>query len=209
MNSFHPVSEVTSRCAGTSSVLKFSACRHKISSVDFEWQANGAKPRLIVLRFFFSFSGLLQVFVGNTDENTIVYNELNGSIVARYTRFQPTAWHNHISMRVELYGCKGTFFLVTSFFCGIRKKYKQILAWFITFGGLYYFTANINIYIYRHGVSWPLKKPIEETFNSDTLTSAWLHRMPKIEKKEFMTHVVPVHCGDPLGKQQTITNKQK
>ena len=110
VNSFHPVSEVTSRCAGTSSVLKFSACRHKISSVDFEWQANGAKPRLIVLRFFFSFSGLLQVFVGNTDENTIVYNELNGSIVARYTRFQPTAWHNHISMRVELYGCKGTFF---------------------------------------------------------------------------------------------------
>ena len=110
VNSFHPVSEVTSRCAGTSSVLKFSACRHKISSVDFEWQANGAKPRLIVFRFFFSFSGLLQVFVGNTDENTIVYNELNGSIVARYTRFQPTAWHNHISMRVELYGCKGTFF---------------------------------------------------------------------------------------------------
>ncbi|CAH3186775.1 unnamed protein product, partial [Porites lobata] len=51
-----------------------------------------------------------KVFVGNTDDNTIVYNELNGSIVARYTRFQPTAWHNHISMRVELYGCKGTFF---------------------------------------------------------------------------------------------------
>ena len=159
--------------------------------------------------FLFSFFGLPQVFVGNTDENTIVCNELNGSIVARYTRFQPTAWHNHISMRVELYGCKGTFFLVTSFFCGIRKKYKQILVWFITFGGLYYFTANINIYIYRHGVSWPLKKPIEETFNSDTLTSAWLHRMPKIEKKEFMTHVVPIHCGDPLKKQQTITKQTK
>ena len=126
MKSFHPVSEVTSRCAGTLSVLKFRAWRHKISSLDFEWQTNGPKPRLIVLRFFFSFSGLLQVFVGNTDENTIVYNELNGSIVARYIRFQPTAWHNHISMRVELYGCKGTF-LVTSFFCGIRKKYKQIL----------------------------------------------------------------------------------
>ena len=58
---------------------------------------------------FYFFVGLLQVFVGNTDENTIVYNELNGSIVARYVRFQPTAWHNHISMRVELYGCKGDF----------------------------------------------------------------------------------------------------
>ena len=75
----------------------------------------GPKPGLIVhlttvILFYFIFFGLLQVFVGNTDENTIVYNELNGSIVARYTRFQPTAWHNHISMRVELYGCKGTFF---------------------------------------------------------------------------------------------------
>ena len=79
---------------------------------------------VVVVVFF----GVLQVFVGNTDENTTVYNELNEPIVARYTRFQPTAWHNHISMRVELYGCKGTFFLVTSFFCGIRKKYKQILA---------------------------------------------------------------------------------
>ena len=66
--------------------------------------------RSLTTVFYFLFLGLIQVFVGNTDENTIVYNELNGSIVARYTRFQPTAWHNHISMRVELYGCKGTFF---------------------------------------------------------------------------------------------------
>ena len=63
-----------------------------------------------VFYFIIIFFGLLQVFFGNTDKNTIVYNELNESIVARYTRFQPTAWHNHISMRVELYGCKGTFF---------------------------------------------------------------------------------------------------
>ena len=91
------------------------------------------KPLLIVhlttvFVLFFCFFGVLQVFVGNTDDNTTVYNELNEPIVARYTRFQPTAWHNHISMRVELYGCKGTFFLATSFFCGVRKKYKQILA---------------------------------------------------------------------------------
>ena len=34
--------------------------------------------------------------------------------------------------------------------------------------------------------------------------------MPEIEKKEFMTLVIPIHCGDPLGKQQTIqTNKNK
>ena len=34
-------------------------------------------------------------------------------------------------------------------------------------------------------------------------------KMTGLEKKEFMTHVVLMHCGDPLGKQQTITNKQK
>ena len=124
-------SEVTSRSAVTRVFCNSVPGETKCHPFDFEQQANGAKTATNCPSkccFLFSFFDLLQVFVGNTDENTIVYNELNGSIVARYTRFQPTAWHNHISMRVELYGCKGTFFLVTSFFCGIRKKYKQILA---------------------------------------------------------------------------------
>ena len=97
--------------------MKFSAWRHKCHPPIGNNRQMEPKPRLIVhlttvfFSFLFFFFGLLQVFVGNTDENTIVYNEFNGSIVARYTRFQPTAWHNHISMRVELYGCKGTFFV--------------------------------------------------------------------------------------------------
>ncbi len=37
-----------------------------------------------------------------------MYHELNPPIRARYIRFRPVAWHNHISMRVELYGCRGT-----------------------------------------------------------------------------------------------------
>ena len=94
--------------------MKFSTWRPKRSSFDFEYQANGAKiaTNCSANYYFFIFHhfGPLQVFVGNKDENTIVYNELNESIVARYVRFQPTAWHNHISMRVELYGCKGTFY---------------------------------------------------------------------------------------------------
>ena len=113
-------------------VCCFQCLATQMSPSHWEKQANGAKTATNCPSnycFLFFFLCLLQVFVGNTDENTIVYNEFNGSIVARYTRFQPTAWHNHISMRVELYGCKGTF-LVTSFFCGIRKKYKQ----FISFG---------------------------------------------------------------------------
>ncbi|XP_067050758.1 uncharacterized protein [Acropora muricata] len=44
-------------------------------------------------------------FTGNTDENSIVSHDLIPPIRGRYIRFRPTAWHQHISMRVELYGC--------------------------------------------------------------------------------------------------------
>ena len=50
---------------------------------------------------------LLQELIGNTDRDTVVYHELNPPIKARYIRFRPLAWHGHISMRVELYGCEG------------------------------------------------------------------------------------------------------
>ncbi|XP_020611444.1 EGF-like repeat and discoidin I-like domain-containing protein 3 [Orbicella faveolata] len=45
-------------------------------------------------------------FVGNLDQDTVVSHDLNPPIKARYIRFRPVAWHGHISMRVELYGCK-------------------------------------------------------------------------------------------------------
>ncbi|PFX15365.1 G-protein coupled receptor GRL101 [Stylophora pistillata] len=44
-------------------------------------------------------------FSGNSDSNTVVHNDLNPPIRARYVRFLPQSWHKHISMRVELYGC--------------------------------------------------------------------------------------------------------
>ncbi|XP_078351746.1 lactadherin-like isoform X1 [Oculina patagonica] len=44
-------------------------------------------------------------FAGNTDQDTVVYHVLNPPITARYIRFRPMAWYEHISMRVELYGC--------------------------------------------------------------------------------------------------------
>ncbi|KAL9976335.1 hypothetical protein ACROYT_G013625 [Oculina patagonica] len=44
-------------------------------------------------------------FAGNTDQNSVVYHELNPPIRARYIRFLPVAWIVHISMRVEVYGC--------------------------------------------------------------------------------------------------------
>ncbi|XP_074628770.1 EGF-like repeat and discoidin I-like domain-containing protein 3 isoform X1 [Acropora palmata] len=46
-----------------------------------------------------------KVFTGNFDGDSIVRHNLNPPIRARYIRFQPIAWSDHISMRVELYGC--------------------------------------------------------------------------------------------------------
>ena len=60
---------------------------------------------------------LMQVFDGNKDQDTVVYNELNPPITARYIRFRPVDWHGHISMRVELYGCQGDV-------CHISSHYK-------------------------------------------------------------------------------------
>ncbi|XP_022805050.1 uncharacterized protein LOC111342257 [Stylophora pistillata] len=43
----------------------------------------------------------------NQDSNTVVYNKLISPITARYIRLWPATWHNHISLRMELYGCRG------------------------------------------------------------------------------------------------------
>ena len=48
---------------------------------------------------------MIQEFDGNTDNNNVVYHDLNPSITARYIRFLPVEWEDEISMRVELYGC--------------------------------------------------------------------------------------------------------
>ncbi|KAK3709924.1 hypothetical protein QZH41_020034, partial [Actinostola sp. cb2023] len=45
-------------------------------------------------------------FVGNTDANAVVSHELPISINARYIRVVVQRWESHISMRMELYGCK-------------------------------------------------------------------------------------------------------
>ncbi|KAL9974957.1 hypothetical protein ACROYT_G012069 [Oculina patagonica] len=44
-------------------------------------------------------------FQGNTDKNTVVDHVLNPIIEARFIRVLPTNWHNHITMRMELYAC--------------------------------------------------------------------------------------------------------
>jgi hypothetical protein len=47
-----------------------------------------------------------KIFTGNTNRNTIVKHALKPAIIARYIRVRIKTWYGHISMRMELYGCK-------------------------------------------------------------------------------------------------------
>ena len=55
----------------------------------------------------------LQLFVGNTDENTVVTNHFMGFIEAKKIRIHPQTWENTICLRAEVYGinyaCKWTY----------------------------------------------------------------------------------------------------
>ena len=57
------------------------------------------------LHYVLSFWIRIQIFTANSDQDTIVYNVLSSSIRARYIRIHPWTYHNHISMRMEIYGC--------------------------------------------------------------------------------------------------------
>lgn len=50
-------------------------------------------------------SGDIKKFKGNHDGNSIVWNDFEIPIIARWIRINPLRWKNSISMRVELYGC--------------------------------------------------------------------------------------------------------
>ena len=43
-----------------------------------------------------------QEFSGNTDQNTKVENLFTSTILAKYIRFHPVSWNNHISMRADV-----------------------------------------------------------------------------------------------------------
>ncbi|EDO41037.1 predicted protein, partial [Nematostella vectensis] len=53
-----------------------------------------------------------KVLKGNSDRDSKVSHILEPAIIARYVRLRPQSWYGHISMRLELYGCrKGTGFI--------------------------------------------------------------------------------------------------
>ncbi|XP_022791959.1 uncharacterized protein LOC111331165 isoform X2 [Stylophora pistillata] len=48
--------------------------------------------------------GVVKVFNGNRDNNTIAINSIKNPVEARFVRFIPQSWKNSIAMRVEVYG---------------------------------------------------------------------------------------------------------
>ena len=54
--------------------------------------------------------------MGNTDQNTVVYHDLNPPITARYIRFRAVSYYRYVTLRVELYGCRGDS-VFPSLFC--------------------------------------------------------------------------------------------
>ncbi|XP_078343345.1 uncharacterized protein LOC144629051 isoform X2 [Oculina patagonica] len=55
-----------------------------------------------------------KIFTANTDRDTVVYHTLSLPSKVRYIRVVPWTWHNHISMRMELYGCPGKISVTVS-----------------------------------------------------------------------------------------------
>ena len=59
----------------------------------------------------------LKIFTGNTNSEAVVYNSVRPPITTRFIRLIPVEWHNHISMRIEIYGCPGA----------LKKKLELII----------------------------------------------------------------------------------
>lgn len=55
-----------------------------------------------------------QELPGNVDKDTVVSHVLTPQIMARYFRFRPRTWQERVSMRVELYGCPGAYFIFSN-----------------------------------------------------------------------------------------------
>ncbi|CAB4036621.1 Hypothetical predicted protein [Paramuricea clavata] len=53
----------------------------------------------------YKYHGQVKVFKGNTDKHSVVHNPISPAIVARYIRLAPKSWNEHISLRIEFYGC--------------------------------------------------------------------------------------------------------
>ena len=84
--------------------------------------------------------------------DTVVYHKLGSAIRARYIRFRPTAWHGHISMRVEVYGCEGSDgFRYGIYWYSFRFSFLQNISTIVL-------ASSSNIHTVRQSVSRFLAK---------------------------------------------------
>ena len=49
-------------------------------------------------------SSPLQVFEGNSDQETVVSHELTQPVITQFIRVNPKTWNEQIALRAELYG---------------------------------------------------------------------------------------------------------
>lgn len=66
-------------------------------------QAEEGEDESLILSFF------LQIFDGNFNEHEVVTRAFLFPFVAKSVRIWPVAWEKAICLRIELYGCPGTF----------------------------------------------------------------------------------------------------
>ena len=60
---------------------------------------------IFIYFIYFPLSILFQVFEGNSDQDTIIYNRLNNPVITQFVRLNPKTWNEAIAIRTEFYGC--------------------------------------------------------------------------------------------------------
>lgn len=86
------------------SYIKYKTQEFQTTRKKFRIQIRATNDCLVIFLCHF-----VQIFTANTDRDTVVYHTLISlPSKIRYIRVVPWTWHNHITMRMELYGCPGS-----------------------------------------------------------------------------------------------------
>merc|ERR1719420_1922774 len=79
-----------------------------------------------------------QIFEGNQDQNTIAENSIEPPVTAAMLRLYPTSFHEKISLRAEIFGCKAPQDLVIVYHnseccsgtdCDESQEYPTEVSW--------------------------------------------------------------------------------
>ncbi|XP_072016973.1 lactadherin-like [Amphiura filiformis] len=79
-----------------------SCCPHWVTNFKVQYSSDGMGWRLVQS----TISQSAMIFVGNTDQTTVVTNLFPTLVEASFIRILPTKWNEHISLRFEVLGCQ-------------------------------------------------------------------------------------------------------